>query len=263
MSIYKNISNSIEYYKNLEYIYLEDNISWIVEPDISNITKPIHKQDFYIKNDVLVGSGEQSFLQLLHYNELKPGKYVCATPCFRDEINDETHKTYFMKTELINTINTEFTDLQNMVNDAFEFYSEYLEVEIIQIDDNSFDIIDKKTQIELGSYSIKTYNNIKWICGTGCAEPRLTICLRKNKKLGYHNSYIQKSKLGSYRKIQEEFEEFIDAVQSKNKIMGLVELSDLLGAIKFYLKDNFNDISLDDLIIMNNTTQKAFENNRR
>lgn len=49
---------------------------------------------------------------------------------------------------------------------------------------------------------------------------------------GYHLKKIKKGVLGEFSKIQEEYEEFLDALEQENKIMALVELSDLYGAIQ-------------------------------
>ena len=49
---------------------------------------------------------------------------------------------------------------------------------------------------------------------------------------GYHLQNITKGKLGTVSKIQEELDEAVDSVNQKVKIMLLVELSDLIGAVK-------------------------------
>jgi len=51
---------------------------------------------------------------------------------------------------------------------------------------------------------------------------------------GYHTKEIPKGELGEFSKIQEEYEEFLDALAQDNPIMALVELCDLYGAIKAY-----------------------------
>ncbi len=78
---------------------------------------------------------------------------------------------------------------------------------------------------------------------------------------GYHITTIQKGELGSWTKIREEFEEFQDAVNQRNDIMALLELSDMIGAIEAYVK-SYN-LSLDDLITMSKATQRAFLNGGR
>lgn len=81
-------------------------------------------------------------------------------------------------------------------------------------------------------------------------------------KEGYHLTEIPKGKLGTRSKIQEEYLEWVDSCKQGCKVMELVELSDLLGAIEHYTKNNYN-ISLTDLVKMNNITQRVFKNGRR
>ena len=109
-------------------------------------------------------------------NNLKPGKYVGITPCFRDEpILDELHKSYFMKVELIDTLRAD--SLNNMIQSAKEFYLKYLDVSVIETQDEMYDIEDTKNRIELGSYGTRRYKNIEYVFGTGCALPRLTYAI--------------------------------------------------------------------------------------
>lgn len=80
---------------------------------------------------------------------------------------------------------------------------------------------------------------------------------------GYHIAEIQKGILGDSSKIAEELQELQDAEAQHCKIMMLVELSDLIGAVELYLNKNFPDISLQDLLTMSAITQRAFNNGRR
>ena len=67
--------------------------------------------------------------------------------------------------------------------------------------------------------------------------------------------------MGEWSKIEEEFNEAKDAYNQDNKIMLLLELSDLVGAIEEYAKKN--NISLNDIIKMKNATTTAFETGHR
>src|ERR1700722_19548558 len=96
---YNILNHSIFYYKTNGFEYIE--VPWTVDESISNMTKPDYKKNFFLKEKSLVGSAEQSFMQLIKENKLNYGKYITTTPCFRDEIVDDLHKQYFMKTELI------------------------------------------------------------------------------------------------------------------------------------------------------------------
>lgn len=79
--------------------------------------------------------------------------------------------------------------------------------------------------------------------------------------MGYHVKAIPRGKYGEFSKIEEEFLEAKDALEQGNKIMALLELSDLVGAIEAYAK-KFN-MSLDEVLKMKNATQKAFEDGTR
>jgi phosphoribosyl-ATP pyrophosphohydrolase len=57
---------------------------------------------------------------------------------------------------------------------------------------------------------------------------------------GYHITYIKKGKLGAFSKVEEEFYEFVDSQNQDAKIMGLIELSDLIGALHIYLAKHFD-----------------------
>lgn len=80
--------------------------------------------------------------------------------------------------------------------------------------------------------------------------------------MGYHSKKIQKGVLGTPSKIQEEFEEFKDALDQNNHVMALVELSDMLGAIDSYVRRRYS-ITVDDLLVMTLATQSAFKDGDR
>jgi hypothetical protein len=80
---------------------------------------------------------------------------------------------------------------------------------------------------------------------------------------GYHIKDIPKGVLGESSKILEEVLELQDAEEQNCKIMQLLELSDVIGAIRMYLVDNFPGTDLDDLIIMNDITARAFQSGAR
>lgn len=80
---------------------------------------------------------------------------------------------------------------------------------------------------------------------------------------GYHLAKIKKGVLGELSKIQEELDELKDAEQQDLKVMQLVELSDLLGAINAYVGKHFNGISMTDLDQFAQVTSRAFRNGHR
>lgn len=83
------------------------------------------------------------------------------------------------------------------------------------------------------------------------------------EKPGYHLVEIKKGKIGTSSKIREELEELEDAEMQGAKIMCLVELSDMLGAIEAYLELQAPGTTMEDLLHMSRITQRAFKNGKR
>lgn len=80
---------------------------------------------------------------------------------------------------------------------------------------------------------------------------------------GYHKVEIVKGVLGEVSKINEEFHEFLDSVDQGVKIMALMELSDMIGAVEAYLNKHHSGTTIDDLIKMKDVTKRAFESGAR
>ena len=80
---------------------------------------------------------------------------------------------------------------------------------------------------------------------------------------GYHLRDITKGVVGELSKIYEEVEELKDAEEQGATVMLLVELSDLIGAVKLYLESTHPSITLEDLIKMSELTSRAFKNGDR
>jgi len=75
---------------------------------------------------------------------------------------------------------------------------------------------------------------------------------------GYHIAEIPKGEYGQTTKIQEELDELVDALNQKNKIMAMNELSDLYGAIRGFLDLHFPGFTMEDLDTMSRATSRAF-----
>lgn len=179
---YQNIADSINFYEELGYKRIES--PWLVPVCIDNITKPTDKNHYMLKHNdkCLVASGEQSFLYLYMKDFLPKGRFQTVTPCFRDERFDMTHGKYFIKNELIITDNPDLLTLEEIIQNAFKFYESKIDKDYLTIikTDIGYDINFKNDNnvIELGSYGIRECNFLKWIYGTGCAEPRLSNVLK-------------------------------------------------------------------------------------
>jgi hypothetical protein len=188
---YTNIALAVNYYERLGYKYME--VPWIVSKEAMNVTKPpFATRTFETFMGDLVASGEQSFIELMIYDCLPKGKYVCVTPCFRDEVVDPLHQNWFMKVELIRTDSTQRKDLVDLMYDAVNFYVDTYEMytkgqQHPTIDDPasvypySYDILSPDG-IELGSYGIRSHGDHEWVYGTGVAEPRLSYALALREK---------------------------------------------------------------------------------
>src|SRR5690606_35745906 len=95
-------SESLDFYEARGYVYME--VPWIVSDEAINVTLPPEAEATTTPLGILVGSAEQSFIELLLRGE-NITKACAITPCFRDEIDgwDDLHQPYFMKLELIHT----------------------------------------------------------------------------------------------------------------------------------------------------------------
>lgn len=196
---YDNIANALDFYRERGYVYIED-APWYVGRDAYYATKPAGTQDVHIfegrpgivsfpshgsDNQYMVASGEQSFIQMmLDGQEIK--RAICVTPCFRVERYNDWHKPYFMKAELINGQDVDEGHLLHMIHDAAAFFEQFFTVRIVKTD-VGFDIVEKGTRAELGSYGIRTVEIndriMRWIYGTACAEPRLSTALQRHSRL--------------------------------------------------------------------------------
>lgn len=82
-------------------------------------------------------------------------------------------------------------------------------------------------------------------------------------EFGYHLRAVKRGTLGDFSKIEEEVDEMRESIEQCNPIMALVEMSDLLGAMKAYLAKHHPSINLLDLMAMSNATERAFKSGRR
>jgi len=169
---YKIIADSIDFYSKFGFKRIE--APWTVSEAVDDITKPSERIHMQLKHNdkCLVASGEQSFLYLYCKDFLPLGKYQTVTPCFRYEQFDGMHMKNFIKNELIITDDVTEKQLNIMVGAALEFFSQYVDCHIEKTDEG-YDIISDNGY-ELGSYGIRSCDYLKWIYGTGVAEPRLS-----------------------------------------------------------------------------------------
>jgi hypothetical protein len=83
-------------------------------------------------------------------------------------------------------------------------------------------------------------------------------------KPGYHLTEIPRGTFGEISKILEEAAELKDAMEQGQKLMCLIEISDLYGAMEGYLKKTYGDkVTMTDIHNMAYATMRAFESGRR
>lgn len=171
------IGQAIEHYKDLGYEYVE--LPWTVPMDVMTSTCD---ESMVINSDIgpLVGSAEQSFLAADLRCTLGKGKFISCTPCFRLDRIDELHSAAFMKVELYQNVDVNEESLSNMVELAHDFFRREQLIPwpwpAIVSTPEGFDI--EVNGIEVGSYGIREFENIKWVYGTGLAEPRFSKALQ-------------------------------------------------------------------------------------
>jgi hypothetical protein len=172
---WNNLIQTLEYFKSQGYTYLE--VPWIVPEKITAIT--FDREDVFVtKLGDLVGSAEQSFLDMNLRGTLPKGKFCALTPCFRSEKEITNLKRfYFMKVELIHTDVVDEKTLLEVTTKCLHWFSYLLnDRAYIVTTENGYDIEYKG--IELGSYGIREYSKFrspfKWLYATGIAEPRFS-----------------------------------------------------------------------------------------
>lgn len=84
---------------------------------------------------------------------------------------------------------------------------------------------------------------------------------RRLRRMSYHKIKIHKHDFGSPYKLQEEATEYIDAVATNNKIMALVELSDLFGCLEHEVSKY--GMTVEELKVMSDATKSAFTSGAR
>ena len=180
---YARIASAIENYKMMGYEYIET--PWLVKESTVRITLTVearaHKTNIDYK--CLVGSGEQSFLEIK--NQLCPSKkYQTVTPCFRDEKYDELHLPWFIKLELIYVLwkdENANAILNQVTNDAQKVLRTMSGVNTLVKTEDGFDI--NVAGIEVGSYGIRSHHEFKWVYGTGIAEPRMSQAIARSEEI--------------------------------------------------------------------------------
>jgi aspartyl/asparaginyl-tRNA synthetase len=173
---YKIIAHSTEFYEEKGFKRID--APWLATENVTRITAPggVIMNRLVHNNKCLVASGEQSFLYMMVKSQLPPGSYQTVTPCFRDEHVDPFHLKSFLKNELIITSDVSRNSLAKCINAAREFFTMYCGNVTEEETEDGYDLF--ANGVEIGSYGIRQYEHLKWVYGTGVAEPRFSNVLK-------------------------------------------------------------------------------------
>lgn len=92
---------------------------------------------------------------------------------------------------------------------------------------------------------------------------RETVGAGKYTKHACHVSPIPVGTVGEFSKIVEEFHEAQDAHLQGDKVMLLIELGDMLGAVERFVAKNFKGVTFDDLVIRMKAHHAAIDAKQR
>ncbi len=80
--------------------------------------------------------------------------------------------------------------------------------------------------------------------------------------MGYHTRQFEKGVYGEFSKVEEEWEELLDAQRQDARILEICEIADLYGALKGYVEKQFG-MSIEDVAKMSRMTSEAFTEGTR
>lgn len=175
---YALLADSVDFYSQRGFTRIE--VPWTVSEAVNSITKPKWAVSYKLEHNgkCLVGSAEQSFVYMMVKGYLAAGRWQAITPCFRDEFFDETHSKYFMKNELINTMDVSERSVEECCDTALSFFRKHAgkDCEAVKTPEG-WDI--ELNGLELGSYGLRISDTLAWVYATGCAEPRFSTAIRR------------------------------------------------------------------------------------
>lgn len=173
-----------------DYGYVAVSLPWIADADYTEATRPVGGvPQPELGPGRLVASGEQSFLQLAHRQELPQAEaFVGWTPCVRKEpVFDATHHLYFIKVELFVPVVLEegLRVVDDLLQGSLQWMGEELRaaglsrahLRVLEVAPNQWDI--ELAGLEVGSYGLRQHFGIAYAYGTGCAEPRFSQALAR------------------------------------------------------------------------------------
>jgi hypothetical protein len=169
------IYEAMSFYEKKGYRF--KSVPFVVDEEVSKLTRPKRICETYHDDRVYSGSGEQGFLQLLSKQALPAGKWQALTPCVRDEaILSDKHYHVFLKLELINVGSD---DVNAVLRDAEAFWASQGVNTDRECTQAGIDLY--ASEIEIGSYGSMTAYNTTYVYGTGVSEPRGSLVLNNDR----------------------------------------------------------------------------------
>lgn len=183
---WRDIAAAVSIYEADGFRYVE--VPWYVSDKAVNATLPkgvVAMRCTATGSSIdlpLLGSAEQAFIELALRGELDLGKYVAASPCFRDDKPDNLHQKTFFKVELIEITEKKPTKeaVQVMAETALSFFHMLEGGDKAKIVETPDGLDIELHGVELGSYGRRSFDGVHWVYGTGLAEPRFSTVVRMN-----------------------------------------------------------------------------------
>ena len=174
------IGKAVDFYISRGFSYVE--VPWAVSDRAVQYTLPEGAIDIKLSTEwdaTLVGSAEQSLLELKLRGSLPSGKLVSVSPCFRGEAytsKKEARQLTFMKVELFLPDSTDYLELAYVAEEFF-FVEQELPVDRLHTE-LGVDLF--YANLEIGSYGCRTVtlpngSPFTWSYGTGLPEPRFSV----------------------------------------------------------------------------------------
>jgi hypothetical protein len=180
---WERLARAQKYYESFGFRYVD--VPWAITEEVADITTPAECSYVYYNDAVMVGSAEQSFLQIWTALD-SASMYYAITPCFRDEEElTKITRPYFMKLELFskNIHLLPFIRAAAMAffqNECGYTNKKNVNTVLLDITPEGHETRDiNYKNIELGSYGYRKHEDMEWVYGTGLAEPRFSVALDK------------------------------------------------------------------------------------
>lgn len=223
--------------------------NWLKEITVISFDSSLDKKFYKYKNSYLESDA------FLSSSNIRVNIVVLKSNIdFLTEIID-----YYSNLNCVSTIAIKILDRENndskesswVLENALSYYDISLIIDKIKIN-NSFINFEKNRLIfkskndKIISLHYDPNNNYDYIN------------ISKKESFSWHNRKIKKGIYGEISKVEEELDEAREALEQNNKLMFLIELSDIIGAIEGIAEKH--DLSLEDLINFSNKVKESKRN---